>query len=209
MGKLSKRLIKAACIALVLIFALGLSGCTKKLSKEEATQKVCELVEASYELNEIVFGKGLEYIELDEFKNAKYALVKENEKYNSINDIRQEINKVFSVDYAETMKTTAFVGQSGAVDSTSVPPRYIENEQGFLVLKNDIVLDGEVNVNGDKQEISYNGFKVYKYDTSTVEIKKISRRFIEAYITSLGGEQTILVTLILEENGWRIDSPTY
>ena len=107
------------------------------------------------------------------------------------------------------MKTTAFVGQSGGVDLTSVPPKYIENEQGFLVLKNDIVLDGNVSVNGDKQEISYNGFKVYKYDTSTIEIKKISRRFIEAYITSEGGEQTILVTLILEENGWRIDSPTY
>ena len=77
------------------------------------------------------------------------------------------------------------------------------------MLKNDIVLDGSVSVDGEKQEISYFGFKVNKYDTETIEIKKISRRFIEAYITSENGEETILVTLILEENGWRIDSPTY
>ncbi len=209
MGKLTKKLTKIASIALICIFVFGLTGCTKKLSKNEATEKVAELVDESYELNEIVFGKGLEYIETEEFKNAKYALVKENSKYNSINDIRVALDKVFSEDYSFIMKTTAFVGQSGGVDLTSVPPKYIENEQGFLVLKNDIVLDGNVSVNGDKQEISYNGFKVYKYDTSTIEIKKISRRFIEAYITSEGGEQTILVTLILEENGWRIDSPTY
>ena len=209
MQKLSKKLLRLACIAFVCIITLGLTGCTKKLSEEEAKYQVATLVEASYELNEIVFGKGLEYIEIEEFKNAKYALVKENDKYNSINDIRIAINKVFSEDYSFIMKTTAFVGQSGGVDLTSVPPKYIENDQGFLVLKNDIVLDGDININGDKQEISYNGFKVNKYDTSTIEIKKISRRFIEAYITSVDGEQTILVTLILEENGWRIDSPTY
>lgn len=209
MGNLSKKICKIACVALICVFIFGLTGCTKKLTEEEAKSQVATLVDASYELNEIVFGKGLEYIETEEFKNAKYALVKENEKYNSINDIEKAIDKVFSVEYSMTMKTTAFEGQSGAVDGTKVPERYIENPQGFLILKNDIVLDGNVSVDGEKQEISYLGFKVLKYDTSSIEIKKISRRFIEAYITSEGGEQTILVTLILEENGWRIDSPTY
>lgn len=209
MGKTGKNIIRIVAVALLCIFTFGLTGCTKKLSREEATLKVSELVEKSYELNEIVFGKGLEYIETEESKNTRYALVKENDKYNSINDIRIAINEVFSEDYGATLKTTAFVGQSGVVDGTKVPERYIENEQGFLVLKNDIVLDGSVNVDGEKQEISYYGFKVNKYDTSTIEIKKISRRFIEAYITSEDGKETILVTLILEENGWRIDSPTY
>ncbi len=209
MGKISKNLLRVASVALVLIFTLGLAGCTKKLSRDEAIAKVSELVDASYELNEIVFGKGLEYIETEESKNTRYALVKENDKYNSINDIRVALDKVFSEEYSKTMKTTAFVGQSGVVSGTEVPERYIENEQGFLVLKNDIVLDGSVSVGGEKQEISYYGIKVNRYDSSTIEIKKISRRFIEAYITSVDGSETILVTLILEENGWRIDSPTY
>ena len=209
MGKASKNIIKIIAVALLCIFTFGLTGCTKKLSRDEATAKVSELVEASYEINEIVFGNGLEYIETEESKNTRYALVLENDKYNSISDISNAIDRIFSEDYGKVLKTTAFDGQGGAVDGTKVPERYIENEQGFLVLKNDIVLDGMVSVEGEKQKISYFGFKVNKYDTETIEIKKISRRFIEAYITSENGEETILVTLILEENGWRIDSPTY
>lgn len=209
MGKNNKNIIRAVAVALVCIFTLGLTGCTKKLTKEEAIAKVGELVDASYELNEIIFGDGLEYIETEESKNTKYALVKENEKYNCINDIRNAINDVFSKDYGATLKTTAFVGQSGVVENTKTEPRYIENEMGFLVLKNDVILDGSVSVDGEKQEILYYGVSVNKYDISTIEIKKISRRFIEAYITSVDGSETILVTLILEENGWRLDSPTY
>ena len=207
MTKINKNSIRLACIALVFIFVLGLTGCQKKLTKEEATVKVAELVEASYELNEIVFGEGLEYIETEESKNTRYALVKENDKYNSIYDIELAISKVFSVKYSNTMKKTAFEGQSGAVGGTGVPARYIENKQGFLVLKEKTVHDESID--GEKLNEGYFSIDVLKYDTSTIEIKKISRRFIEAYVTSLGGEQTILVTLILEENGWRIDSPTY
>ena len=55
MTKINKNSIRLACIALVFIFVLGLAGCQKKLTEEEATLKVAELVEASYELNEIVF----------------------------------------------------------------------------------------------------------------------------------------------------------
>lgn len=207
MTKINKNSIRLACIALVFIFVLGLTGCQKKLTEEEATLKVAELVEASYELNEIVFGEGLEYIETEESKNTRYALVKENDKYNSKYDIEVAINKVFSVKYSTTMKNTAFEGQSGAVGGTGVPARYIENKQGFLVLKEKTVHDESID--GEKLDEGYFSIDVLKYDTSTIEIKKISRRFIEAYVTSLGGEQTILVTLILEENGWRIDSPTY
>jgi hypothetical protein len=208
MPKIKNRIISIIVLMLTILSVVSLSACTKKLSKDEATSKVAELVEASYELNVIVFGEGLEYIETEESKNSRYALVKENEKYNSIKDIRDAIEKVFSEDYSRVMETTAFVGVQGAYGSASVPERYIENSQGFLVLKNDIVLDGNVDVNGDKQEIGYNGMKVLKYDPSTIEIVKISKRFIEANITSQNGEATILVTLILENGEWRLDSPT-
>lgn len=206
MPKIKNRIISVVVLVLTILSVVSLSACTKKLSKEEATTKVAELVEASYELNVIVFGEGLEYIETEESKNARYALVKENEKYNSIKDIRDAIEKVFSEDYSRVMETTAFVGVQEKFGA--VLPRYIENSQGFLVLKNNVVLDGSVDVNGDKQEIGYQGIKVLKYDPSTIEIVKISRRFIEANITSEGGEATILVTLILENGEWRLDSPT-
>ncbi len=208
MPKIKNRIISIALLLLTILSVVGFSGCTKKLTKDEATAKVSELVEASYELNVIVFGEGLEYIETEESKNSRYALVKENDKYNSIKDIRDAIEKVFSEDYSKVMETTAFVGIKGAVDGTVIPERYIENSVGFLVLKNDIALDGEVDIEGGKDEIEYSGLKVRKYDSSSIEIKKISRRFIEAYITSIDGSETILVTLILEENGWRLDSPT-
>ena len=71
MPKIKNRIISVVVLVLTILSVVSLSACTKKLSKDEATTKVAELVEASYELNVIVFGEGLEYIETEESKNAR------------------------------------------------------------------------------------------------------------------------------------------
>ena len=55
------------------------------------------------------------------------------------------------------------------------------------------------------------GIEVAKYDYSTTEIIKNSKRFIIAKIktTNLEKNEYVEITLINEENGWRIDSATY
>lgn len=209
MGKIKKRIISLSLLLFITISVVSLSGCTKKLSEEEAIAKVSELVDASYELNVIVYGEGLPTIEIPEEKDSLYKTVMENEKYNSTSDIKKAINEVFSSDYADVMITTAFVGIKGEIDSSIVYARYIDGRYGLAMLKDDIALKGEVEGEDGKEEIDYDGFKVIKYDTSTAKIKKISRRFVEAYVTSEDGKTEILVTLISENGVWKLDTPTY
>lgn len=209
MPKIKNRIISIIVLVLTIISVVSLSSCTKKLSKEEATAKVAELVVASYEINVIVYGEGLPTLDLEEEKDALYKTVMENDKYNSIKDIRDAISKIYSSSMTNVLNTTAFVGHVGEVEGTIAYARYIEKETGLAILQKQTVFDPEIEVGGEKVEMETDSIKVQKYDPSTIEIVKISRRFIEANITSEDGSSTILVTLVLENDQWKLDSQTY
>lgn len=207
MGK-AKRIISVLLLALTLIATLSASGCTKKLSRDEATNYIKDLVEKSYEINVIVFGEGLEHLDEKDKDYPLYSPIIENEKYNSISDIRLAIRKVYSSEYARNLEEIAFVGAQSGIEGTTLYPRYIENIEGELCILNDYTILDYENESGEK----YEGIKVLKYDPSTVEITKISRRFVEANVQSYDKTTTIKVTLIRQEvNGefeWRLHSPT-
>ncbi len=196
-------------LALIVFTTLSVSSCGKIIrSNDEAEEYVAELVEKSYEINVIVFGEGLPHLDEKDEDNPLYSPVLENEKYKSISDIRLAIREVYSEEYAKSLETTAFSGAVGGVEGTTLYPRYITNKEGELCILTDYtILDYESPTYGE-----YKGLNVLKYDTSTVEIKKISLRFVEAYITSEDGQTTILVTLIRQkvdgEYEWRLNSST-
>ena len=48
---------------------------------------------------------------------------------------------------------------------------------------------------------------ITEYDYSTIEIKKIKRKEIKATVVSTENE-VVDVVLVLERNGWRLDSVT-
>ena len=208
MGNIKKRIICVLLLICTLVLPVCLSGCTKKVSEEEAKEIVGYLVSESYEINDIVYGKGLETIEIEEEENYLYATVAENDKYNSTNDIRNEIYRLFSSKYAANMEATALVGITGEISGSIVYARYIDGKYGLAMLKDDIALKGDVEVEGGKEEIEYEGMKVLKFDPSTVEIQKISRKFIDAYVTSEDGTTKILVSLILENGEWKLNCTT-
>lgn len=209
-----KRIVALITLMLIIISVISISGCTppdftgEKLSEAEATSYIRDLVAKSYDINVIVFGKGLPYLDERDPDNPQYAPVLENEKYNRINDIRLAIRKIYSKEYAESVESIAFHGSESGISGTTLFPRYIENKAGeLLILVDDIVLDFESDTLG-----KYEGIEVKEYDPDTVEIKKISNRFVEAYVTSYDKTTTIKVTLIRQEvNGvyeWRLNSST-
>ena len=208
MGSIKKRIICVLLLICTLVLPVCLSGCTKKVSEDEAKEIVGRLVSESYEINDIVYGKGLETIEIEEEENYLYRTVAENDKYNSTNDIRNEIYRLFSSKYAVNMEATALIGITGEISGSIVYARYIDGKYGLAMLKDDIALKGEVEVEGGKEEIKYEGMKVLKFDPSTVEIQKISRKFIDAYITSEDKTTKILVSLILENGEWKLNCTT-
>ncbi len=178
-------------LILIAIFAVSIAGC-KSVSDTEAKAIFNTLVKESYELNVIYFGDGLKP-QVPENESDLYAPVQGSENYTAKLPLVERTREIFSSDYASDIIKTAFEGEAGAVGTTAVYARYIEYEGYLSVMRN------------------IEGIEVAKYDYSTTEIIKNSKRFIIAKIktTNLEKNDFVEITLINEENGWRIDSATY
>lgn len=185
-----KSFIKIISVILIVIFAVSITGC-KSVSDSEAKAIFNTLVKESYELNVIYFGEGLKPQATDE--DSLYIPVQGSENYTAKLPLVERTREIFSTDYASDIIRTAFEGESGVLGSSAVYARYIEYE-GYLSVRRDI-----------------EGIEVAKYDYSTTEIIKNSRRFIIAKIktTNLEKNEYVEITLINEDDGWRIDSATY
>lgn len=185
-----KSFVKVLSFILIVIFAVSIVGC-KSVSDIEAKAIFNTLVKESYELNVIYFGEGLKPQVTD--KDSLYIPVQGSENYTAKLPLVERTREIFSTDYASDIIKTAFEGESGVVGSSAIYARYIEYE-GYLSVRKDI-----------------EGIEIAKYDYSTTEIIKNSNRFIIAKIktTNLEKNQYVEITLINEDNGWRIDSATY
>lgn len=202
MGKI-KRIISLVFATLLVALTISACGCVKKVSEDEAKALIKNLVDASYELNVAIY-EGLPYYERSDAIGSLYAPVTDGAGFKSINDMRVAIRKVFSEDYSSVLEALAFDGQDGASFGYHNQPRYIDKEGELFVLREFY----ETEFDSDKYG-EYDGVKVQKYDTSYIEIVKISKRFIEGKIKSIDKGTEITVTLILEKGEWRLDSPTY
>lgn len=187
-----KSIIKMMSLILIVIFTISIAGCTSKVSEEEAKAIFNTIVKESYELNVIYFGEGLKP-QIPEDENDLYVPVQGSENYTAKLPLVERTREIFSTDYASDIIKTAFEGEIGAIGSSAIYARYIEYD-GYLSVRRNI-----------------KGVEVAKYDYTTTEIIKISSRFIVAKIktNNLEKNEYVEITLINEEDGWRIDSATY
>ncbi len=202
MGKF-KRILSLVFASLLVILTFSGCGCAK-ISKEEAQLEIKKLVDASYDLNVIIYGEGLPYYDRIDTQGALYAPVSDTARFKSISDMKVAIRRTFSENYSKILEKTAFEGQEGVDFGYHNQPRYIEVSGELMVLKDFYNVDFDSEKYGE-----YEGIKVQKYNTDVIKIVKISKRFVEGEITSVDGKTQIRVTLVLEDGEWRLDSPTY
>ena len=187
-----KRLFKITMLAvLATLMVVSMAGC-RDVDDKTAISIANSLISQSYELNVIYFGDGIEYQEPDN-EDALYAPVRGSSNYTTKLSLVERTREIFSTDYASDIIKTAFEGETGAVGSSAVYARYIEFE-GYLSVRRNI-----------------EGIEVAKYDFSTTELIKNSSKFIIVKVktANLEKNQFVEITLINEDNGWRIDSATY
>ncbi len=188
-----------ASIILIAIIAIGMTGCGPE--EQEAKALVKDLVSRSLELNDIYFGKnGLKYRDSGN-SNDVYMPVLETEKYVLKSKLLEATRSVFSSDYASSIIDMAFKGVQSEINSNSVQSR-------FMVMGDDDWL--YVNKN---YEYIYE--TATEYDFDTIVITYTSSKFIEAtingkYMTEDGIKDTVVsVTLVCEDDQWRLNSATY
>jgi hypothetical protein len=141
------------------------------------------LLPLSYEMNEIFWGKGLEYQMLE--TNDRYMPVTESCPYKTTQEILDKASEVFSEEYIAIIKDAIFT------DSEDIDPRYIEvngvlkadkTQEGFDI-KGNIVVESAV---------------VKKQNRTTVIVSAEYEDGVETEIT-----------LVLRDGKWYLNSPTY
>ena len=176
------------CIA-VLALVLPATSCSRQDNAQSA-EIVKDLIERSYTLNVVYYGTGLP---IDEEKHieGEYYEVASDAPFRIRNDLIVETKAVFSRELAEGLLGAYLDGYSNM--GVVVYARYLTGPDGYLT-----AYKGYDNVSDE----------ITKYDTSTVQIIKNRKNKIVASVSTADGSEKIEVTLIYENDAWRIDSPT-
>ncbi len=193
-----KKLKVLICFALL---SLLLCSCGAKITVDEVKAALPELVEASQSLNEIYFGEGFGIDEnnSDVKANGGYFYCDTFEKgLNSIIEIKEATEKVFTPEYATILYQAAFEGTSSGISVEAA--RYIEGEMGLMQ-----------KADADVYELPN---RIFDYNTLQIVKGGSDRVTVKIHTVAEGKNEDIEMIVVrygTEESGYyyRIDSPTY
>lgn len=211
--------IKAFLLTLVVIFsAFSLNSCKEKVkdreyNESEVLEAARTLIKKSETLNEIYYGHGIEY-DISDTSNANGyyypADLMSLDKYGvtNVEDIKRLTRECFTTGQSDYMINTVL---SSIRDSSGDVIHFARYYQEYETL----------NENVEKCVMVYSKYDVllvdtveYLYDTLRVvdvegEVIKVQ---IEVKATNPQGStqiKKVVINLLEEDNGFRIDSPTY
>ena len=177
-------------LAMVIVMLFSLVSCEKKVEENEAKVLVKNLVSESCKLNEILYGKGMEYEKSEDGKYSTiYSRVKDDAPFKTRKELEKEIKEVFTAAYANSLVSHAFTLTTGLFGENSYP-RYQEGSDKVLTVMRD-----------------YQAREITQYNFDTIKIEKCRKNKIVATILSTENE-LVEIYLIREVNGWRLDSAT-
>ena len=190
-------------LLLSLLVAVPLISCSKpkplEISEEEAFEVLSTLVPISHEFNVIFFGEGLPH-EGGDYDETTYVEVDiARSKYSSIEAIRLEAEKVYSMRYLKSIYVNMFIGskttsKDGLLDN-DVSPRYK-------------VIDGKLMTDASYDEVAIMGRLTV---VSSAIVKKTPRYVsVDAVCRDENGNEINKRFFITKEKGvWLLDGPTY
>lgn len=216
--RMARRAVVCLLLSLIAVLPLpALAGCSRPPELDTVRDRFGELIEASGEVNDLLWGEGLAYYEKDsDFakENGLYEGISQNlggyrfvtrealEAYPSVEDIRAAAEAVYSEEFLSDVGASLFEGNmitTGEISMVS-RARYAEIDRNLCIL-----------VDWDQ------GFDYHRrvYDLSTMQmVKRLSSAdIVTVTVESVreDGSDALEVTLrfVLQDGDWRLDSPTY
>lgn len=204
-----KKIITAILIAAMLLSVFTMTSCNRKFDEAEVLEAAEKLLKTAEMLNKVYYGSGIQYFDSDE-EIGYYRKADPNhlEKlgFATIEELKKITEETFTKRYSETVYSTIL---SSLTDDTSIvsPARYYQVFDEKTNLPTHIMVYS-------KFTALLKGEIEYDYTTLRVEGSKKEKvnLLIEATVKNTEGlsqKTTVKVTLVEEENGWRIDNPTY
>jgi len=208
---------------LLITTLLLLSSCGGKMSEEEVSAVLGELIPASYPLNEIYFGEGLpisdDRADVEAFYSAvgmdndislNYHPVSPEAAYTTVEEIREATLEVFSESYANYLFTMAFDGLS-SVFNEDTEEQLTQTVSYARYMETDGILTVRMNVVDEAMPLNRT------YDTNDIEIIRDKLSGAHGYLlvevqSYVDGQPDVKVEVKLVKNAegqFRLDSPTY
>ena len=206
--------IASLLLALLLLCggAVGLASCSpagEPPALEEVYDRIVTVVEASHEVNVLMFGAGLPVYpregEEEDLLHRYYGVADDGReyvtpyaKYKSISEMQTAIAAVYSVQYRKSLYETLFTGYADGNIISTMPARFQEDERYLYQSKH--------------VESLVSGVRVY--DFAAMEIMDGShatriRVAIPSYSESKPNEWVTVTLAFVYENGdWYLDSPS-
>ena len=209
MKNVKDRIISLLLITVTIVSLFTLSSCNRKYDEEEIIEVSKILLKDAEMLNLVYYGSGIEYFD-DEDEKGYYRKANVNHLeelgFSTIDELKKLTDKTFSVGYSSELYSTIL--SSLATDISIVSPaRYYQAYDEETGAPTHIMV--------------YSNFTpmlkdsiVYDYDSLRVEGSKKEKVYvkIDATVTKADGKSqstTVTVALVEEDDGWRIDNPTY
>ena len=209
MKNVKNKLISLLLIAVTLVSLFTLSSCNRRFDKAEVIEATKILLKDAEMLNIVYYGSGIEYFDDDEVKGYYHKANPnhlENLGFSTIDELKRLTEKTFSKEYSSLLYTTILSPMS---DDTSLvsAARYYQvydeetGEASYIMVYSKFNLMLKDSIEYDYSSLKATGSKKEKVFVT-----------VEATVTREDGKSqktTITITLIEEEDGWKIDNPTY
>ena len=176
---------------------------------EDVYDRIVEVVEASHQVNGLLFGKGLPVYPrgdaVDEMIHLYYGVnddgreyVTPYAKYGTILQMEAAIAAVYSVEYRESLFETLFTGYADSNMSVAMPARFQEDEKALYQSR---YVDSLVE-----------GVRVYDYASMEI-IDGSNATRIRVSIPSYSESKpdvwvNVTLSFVLENGDWYLDSPS-
>ena len=196
-------LTRAAALVAAVVFTMLTCACSVTYDESEIVSASAELIEASYDINTVFFGSGLPAVESDD-EVLKHYEIAEDSPYRTKDEIKTATLAVYSPDYAEFLFEKAFAGfvvSAGDEDSVDadqvIDARYVEYGDRLVMLP---IAEEDI-MKLDRT-----------YDTANITVVSQKRgRAVLSVPSFVDGvpSDDVELTVVMTDNGWRLDTPTY
>ena len=204
-----KRAVSLVLSVLMLASTLLITACNRKYDEAEVLEVGESLMRRAEVLNFVYYGSGIEYFDKDDSTSRYRSANPEHLKtlgFSTLEELMKMTEEVFSVGYTNTVYSTVL---STLRDDTTVVS-YARYYQAYDEQTNEPT---EIMVFSN-YPYAMKGRIEYDYATLRVEGSKKEKvkLLIDATVFNEAGQSqktTVTISLVEEENGWRISNPTY